>query len=210
MSRQKMVIVGAILLLAIIGVVGFTQLNKKPDSLNTENLTTEQTSLPAAKGLSKGTIQSLISAGKSVSCEVNYPEMEGKGTMYVSGSNVRSDFTTKIEEKETFSHMIFDGDTSYIWTDGVNQGTKFKMDPNQKFSASPANQTADLSKEIEMNCQDWSADNSKFSPPASVKFTDMSSLINSKSSEAPKMNSALCDSITDPEGKAACLKALGN
>lgn len=209
MSKRVMMIVGVVLVIAILGIVGFTQLNKKPESINTETQTSDQAPLPTAEGLSKGSIQSLIAAGKSVSCDVNYPEMSGKGIVYVSGKKVRGDFTTQVEGKEMLSHMIFDGETSYIWSDGVNQGTKFKMDPNQKFSANPSNQTADLSKEVDMSCQDWNVDSSKFSPPSTVKFTDMSSLLNTKSSGAPKMDASLCDNITDPEGKAACLKALG-
>src|SRR3989344_2836495 len=105
MSKRVMMIVGVVLVIVILGIIGFTQLSKKSESINTENQTTDQAPLPTAEGLSKGSIQSLIAAGKSVSCDINYTDMEGKGMVYVSGKKVRGDFTTKVEEKEILSHM---------------------------------------------------------------------------------------------------------
>lgn len=163
---------------------------------------------------SKGSIQSLLTAGKNVTCTINYPDQAGSGTVYVSGNKFRGDFNLKAREKEMVSHMIKDAETAYMWSDGSDQGTMFKMDA-VKPSVAPGtpSQTTDLNKEVDYKCSPGGADAAKFTPPANVKFTDMSAMMkNVEQSPAkgtqPKMDKSVCDAIADSAAKAQCISAF--
>lgn len=215
MSRQMMIIGAVIALVVIFGVGAFLHWKSKTPSSETQ-MVNQQTPVPQ-EATAKGTIQSLIKAGKTVSCEVALPNQSGKGITYVSGNKMKSDFVMKIQDKEMTSHMLSDGENMYMWSDGTPQGTKFKIDPNSPLpSTRPSGQLqeANLESEVDLKCSPWSMDASKFSVPTNIQFTDLSSSMNnmmkSKSSAMPKTDSSMCNQISDPEGKASCLKALGN
>lgn len=205
-----------VLLLVGGGVLAFTQMQKPVVAPTSQDPSVAENSQSDQKN--RGTIQSLISAGKNVVCEINMPEQKSSGTTYVVGNKVRGDFTVNLDEsgKPMMSHMISDGEYMYMWTDGVDQGTKFKIDAvsaNPSALPSSAPKTANLNQEVDLNCSDWAVDNTKFNVPANIKFTDMSQLMNnavkSNGSTAPKIDPSLCDELTDPTAKAACLRALG-
>lgn len=216
MSKQTGIIIGVVAVLAILGVIAFTQLNK-PQAPTSQIASSEKQTEPTPS-VTKGTIQSLISAGKNVTCNLTYPDGNGEGMVYVSGSKVRGDFTVKVNESSMLTHMIQDGSGYfYMWSDTDKTGTKFKFDPNApKPSIKPSNQpeAVDLEKEVDLKCDPWTVDNAKFEVPADVKFTDMSQIMNNATknmgSSVPKVDKSICDNIQDPESKAACLKALGN
>lgn len=189
MNRQIGIIIGVIAILGILGFVGFTQMNKS-------SAPSDQTASPQQSSESnKGTIQSLLSAGKNVMCDLSYPDGGGQGTVFTSGNKVRGDFTVKVGEQAMLTHMILDGENMYMWSDADNKGTKFKIDATQKASVPTNTQTADLNKEVDLKCSSWNPEIDKFTPPSNITFTDFSSV---------------CDQITDPTAKASCLKALGN
>ncbi len=204
MPKQIGIAVGIILLLGL-GVFAYTKYS--PSS----PLTSYQPSAPAGTAMTKGSIQSLLSAGQSVSCTITYPSDKGgySGTTYVSGNKVRADFTIKdASGKMMYSHTIQDGTYGYIWTDGVAQGTKIKVDtmtktpPTTGSQPSTQSQNVDLNAQLDMKCSAWSPDASMFTPPTTIQFTDLSAMVK----QVPK---GACDQITDPTAKAACLSAMG-
>lgn len=216
MSKQPIIIAAVLGVLTLGGVVAFMQMQKpapKPVEVAEQNVqqAPENTS-------QKGTIQSLIAAGKNVVCEINMGDQGGSGTTYVSGNKLRGDFTVQIENNPMATHMVSDGEYLYMWTDGSTQGTKFKIDPEtQKKVATSSGQASvtDFEKEVDLKCTAWTIDNSKFTVPTDVKFTDLSQTINNAiknqpGSSLPKVDKSICDQIPDPEGKASCLKTLGN
>lgn len=218
MSKNTAIIAIIIAVIALAGgALAFSQINKKSAApINTQQVADNKPAATEDSSTQKGTLQSLISSGKNVSCEINMPGQNGKGLTFVSGNKLRGDFTINSEgQKEMVSHILSDGTYMYMWTDGVTSGTKFKIDPDTpKPSFSPGSQTTDLNSPVDLKCSPWSVDNSKFIIPTNIKFSDMSQVINNavknQGSATPKVDKSICDQIQDPQAKAACLKALGN
>lgn len=210
MSKQMQIIIGVAVAALVIGVLAFTQLKKSPQSPQ-PSVTQEQ---PAASAsTTTGSIKSLLGIGKNQTCKVTYPDGKGKGTIYIADKKMRGDFTMTVNSKETESHMIQDGDVTYFWSG--TQGTKMKIDESLKASASPTaggqSQGADLNKDVDMKCSSWSVDNSMFTAPSDVKFTDLSETMmkmpQNKTGGSSTSPSSYCDQITDPAAKAACIPA---
>src|ERR1035437_9338850 len=59
-------------------------------------------------------LKDLLSKGIAQSC--TFSSDASSGTVYVSSGKVRGDFGTTVDGNVTKSHMIVDGNTSYIWT----------------------------------------------------------------------------------------------
>lgn len=209
MSKQIGVIIAVVLVLAVLGIVAFSQM-KKPADVTSQP--TPQEAKVETSEITKGSIKGLIAAGKSVNCEMSYPDSNIKGQTFVSGNKVRGDFEVSDQNGSMMkTHMISDGTYSYMWTDSSKTGTKFKMDavkPSNAPSINPQNQAADLDKEVDLKCNTWSTDNSKFTVPSDIQFSDLSNMMKTGGTSAPKLDSSVCNQIEDPSAKASCLKAL--
>lgn len=215
MSKQLPIIVGAviIIIIAIVAVVVFSQ-SKKSSQPSGETAVTQQAEGESAETTSKGSIKSLIGLGKNVTCTMTYPSGDGttKGTVYVAGDKrIRGDFITNTQDKEMDSHMIQDGSWSYIWSSASPQGTKMKIEENVPTpTPGPQNQNVDVNTEVDYKCSDWSVDNSKFVPPSNIQFMEIGQITNQIPSQTNTTNQsqkAICDQITDPQAKAACIEA---
>lgn len=208
MNKRILIVVG-ILVLAVLGYFGYLQMNKTKTAPAEESVPQSQSS----QTVNKGSLKSLLTAGKNVNCEITYPEGQGKGNIYVSGNKMRGDFSSTANNKAMTYHMIQDGMYSYMWGDESNQGTKFKIEADKPLPSAPAGtQTADLDKEVDMNCSNWSTDESRFSPPGNIKFIDMSEMMKNPggSGPMPKLDASICNQIEDAAAKASCLESLGN
>lgn len=192
------------------------QFGKSSSKPSTDVAVTQEKS-DSGESTTKGTIQSLLAAGKNVSCTYNTSVDKNvtNGTIYVANKKMRGDFTVKAADvKEMESHMIQDGEFSYFWSTSTPMGTKMKISELPKVSPFPGaqTQTADLNREVDMKCSSWSTDDSKFTPPTAVKFTDITDMMKIQTTPAPKTggNSSVspCDQITDPAAKASCVKAI--
>ena len=167
----------------------------------------------------KGSIKSLIGAGKNVTCAIRN-EGGGSSTIYVSGNSMRGDFDSNVDSKSVVSHMIQEGDYAYIWTDGATEGSKMNIKAMQETAAnaSTTKQTTqstntDIDKEVDMKCSAWSVDTSKFTPPSDVAFTDLSVMMDKMApgaggNAASKLDSSYCNAIPDAQAKADCISAL--
>lgn len=169
-------------------------------------------------------LKDLIAAGVPQKCTFSSTNDSGtnQGTTYVSGGRVRGDFTNTFSGKTTMSHMISDGKTSYIWTDGESTGYKMTV---PETSASPGTAPSseepamsgegDLNQAADYNCSAWIPDNSMFTPPADVTFSDFSQMMQpSGAPTAPAMKEgdtssqcSYCDSLSGDQ-KTQCLSAL--
>lgn len=166
-------------------------------------------------------LKELITSGVSQKCTFSVTGESGvsEGTNYVSGGNVRGDFTNTYQGKETVSHMISDGKTSYVWTEGEKTGYKMSVSEETKESQDGTTDDtmgneANLDQKMDYNCSSWVPDNSLFSPPSDVTFTDLSEMMMQEtSSESPSMmedtssQCSYCDSLSG-DSKTQCLSAL--
>jgi hypothetical protein len=204
------VILAIILIVVIVAVAASRKSQTTPAPQN-------QTSTPATteSKASSGSLKSLLSGGKNQTCQVSYTASDQKvaGTVYVAGGNkMRGDFTlTDSQNKETVSHMIVDSQVGYFWSSASTQGMKMKIEEvSPSPAASTATQGADLNRDVEYKCSDWAVDNSKFSPPSDIQFTDLTQTVTNLQNQATTVKpdlKSICNQITDPQAKAACLSA---
>src|SRR3989344_6201362 len=204
MPKQTLLIAGVIVTVIIIGVAGFFLL-KKPAQPPQESPTAQQTQQEESQA--KGSIKNLLAAGKNQTCTIKYPvgEQMGEGTVYVSGKNLRGDFTMTSAEKTFDSHMIQDETYMYSWSSLSPQGVKMKIAELEKVQASPTTESVDLNQEVDINCSNWNVDSSMFKPPADVTFMETGTT----PSQTQKLDPSICNQITDPQAKASCLQSLG-
>src|SRR3990167_2314534 len=204
MPKQTLLIAGVVIAVIIVAAAGFFLLKKSAQPPQ-ENPTVQQTQPEESQ--TKGSIKNLLAAGKNQTCTIKYPvgEQMGEGTVYVSGKNLRGDFTMTSTEKTFDSHMIQDETYMYSWSSLSPQGVKMKIAELEKVQASPTAESVDLDQEVDINCSSWSVDNSKFTPPTDVTFVETGTI----PSQTQKLDKSICDQITDPQAKASCLQSLG-
>lgn len=188
-----------IIVIAVVAVAAFLTLNK-PTQTPTSNQpnptkTTQQSSL-----------MDLFKSGTNLVCTIN---REGNtGTVKIANGKSRVDLTTTAGNKTIDSHVIVDGEYTYMWNSDSKDGFKIKTpNPDQANTASQSGQF-DLNQKVDFDCQPWTVDTSVFNQPSDIKFTDLGSMIKETSGSVQKMSASVCDSITDPTAKAACQSAL--
>ena len=214
MLKQKQLVVAAVVvILLVLGLGGFFLFSKQsPSSLNQTNNTTSGTEKTAMESLAD-----LIKGGSNLTCEFNSQADENgyasKGTIYIASGNMRGDFINTIDGKTTNMSMIRNGNDNYIWGDEIETGIKMTLSQEDLVAeTNEASKYIDLNKKLDYNCNPWGVDQSKFTPPSNIKFTDLSKMME----EAKKLmedkdgdiNSSLCDSIEDTNAKAACKNAI--
>lgn len=206
--NKKVIIVVVLFLLGLAGYFGYQKFMGKSDS----PLSNSQTS-----GGMKS-LKDLLSSGVAQKC--SFSSDGSQGVSYISGGKVRGDFTSQVSGKTTTSHMISDGATSYIWTDGEPNGFKMTVDPNQAaevkndYTNTSTSGAADLNQKADYKCSGWVVDGSVFTPPTNVTFSDFSQMYAPVASSMPSSGSsgssstcAYCNALTGDD-KSQCLAAL--
>ena len=138
----------------------------------------------------KSTLKTLLGMGKSLNCTYEFTDSESKlttrGTTYVSGKNFATDIetTNPADTKKTLkNHMISDGEYLYTWGDDQKgAGMKVKMESSAETDSKTiktdvAGVQEDMEKEYDMKCLPWGVDQSKFTVPSNIKFTDLSEIM---------------------------------
>ncbi len=203
-KNKTLVIVAAVVILALLGGAAYLTLSKS--STAPEQTTGQEQSKASPVGVT-GTLKSLF--GKNQYCTITYPNNGGSGAVYVSGNKFRGDFTTKIAgEKETTSQVVSDGIYTYIWSSESPTGIKMKLDVTSPAAGAQTG-NFNLDQEVGLNCSPWEVDASKFTVPANIQFTDLSSMVAPKANNGTTQTASPCDQISEPTAKAACVKALG-
>src|SRR6185503_5345615 len=151
----------------IIGLIAYLALGKKNNTDQTSSVESNSQTADTASEASQSTatpqsLKSLLAAGTAQKC--SFSDSGSQGTFYVSAGKARGDFTTTASGKTTATHMIVDGQTSYIWMDGQSQGFKMMADASAQANVN-AQQAIDANKPIGYSCSAWSADSSMFVLP---------------------------------------------
>lgn len=204
MLMNKKVVIAVVVLILALGLF-FVFKNKS-------TIGTPSTQTSSAKSL-----KDLLSSGISQKCTFSDTSSENvqEGVTYVSKGKMRGDFTTTVSGKVTKSHMIVADNTSYIWTDDDKNG--FKSTFNQENTpevdnAEDKNTTTgvDVNKQADYKCSAWVTDESVFTPPADIKFTDLSQMFKPDTTNGGGTNTSqcsVCDSLSGDD-KAQCKTAL--
>ena len=167
--KNKGIIIAVVVILLL--AAGYFLMNKKGTSVipGTSN-TFEASSGPKS-------LKDLLSAGIAQKCTYSTTDISGssEGTTFISGGKMRGDFSMMASGKAIKSHMISDGKTSWIWTDGETTG--FKMMVEETSEESSIEGGTDWDQKVDYKCSPWVTDGSYFTPPSNVEFTDFSELL---------------------------------
>jgi hypothetical protein len=206
---MKNIIIGLVSVVVIASVIYFAPSFKKTS--------------PEIADIKKTSIESLLTMGGTKKC-VYSAEVNGvttSATIYLHDGNMRADSKITLQGKEIDSHIIFLKDTSYVWGAGMPQG--FKMDvkklKEQNVAKTSQEQSFDMKKEVNYSCSSWSYDETFFTLPSSISFTDVSMMMQQKMGASPSVGggmnaagslSSACDACNSvPESaKAQCKAAL--
>lgn len=216
MNKNLAVVIGVILLVAIGG--GAYMLKGKSSTTAPSTSSASPKSETALKSL-KDLLLSGIPQKCTFTDKTENAEMDG--VTYVSGGKMRGDFNSKTEGKMVTTHMIADGKTNYMWTSDQKTGIKMMFDPKstetkesgqstgQPQAGTETNGGVDLNKNQSYNCSPWGVDNSMFTPPADIKFTDYSAMFapTGKAGTGVNPGCSACDSL-EGDTKAQCKTAL--
>lgn len=208
MQKKLPFIIGGIVLIVLSTVAALFLFNKTAQAPEQIDVTSE--SQETTESSTMGSIKSLM--GKNVTCTITYPDGSGSGTVYVAGEKMRGDFVMTAGGKETDGHMISDGEYMYSWSSAASQGTKIKINATAAQGDSQKSNDVDLDREVEMDCDNWSVDESKFELPTGIDFMEISAGIGQTNNQgqSPALGTDVCEQITDIEARLACTKSLGN
>ncbi len=127
-----------------------------------------------------GSWNDLATRGGNYTCDISTAGAGDttSGTVYVSGTSVRGDFSVSSGGSTVVSHMLKSGDTVYVWGGGMEQGIMMKataMGPAASGQAPDSGVTAD--QPYNWNCSPGSSDSSKFVKPSGVEFMDLNTMM---------------------------------
>lgn len=165
----------------------------------------------------EGTFRSLLALGQNLHCSFSYAD-EGNttdGEVFIAGERMRGDFTVTSSEGVMNMHTIRTGTTAYVWgeTPYGMMANKFDLHAdNEGDSGQESNEGVDLDQKVTYDCQRWSPDTSKFTPPSDVQFQDFSAHMDAMMDANTNVQGAQCGAcaqIPDANARAQCEAALG-
>lgn len=155
-------------------------------------------------------------------CTFTDAESGSRGTVYISSGRMRGDFTSTVNGQAQGSHMIASGTEANVWMDGQTTGFKMNLDAATQAEVNQNQQGFDPDKPVDMDCDDWNPDSSKFNLPSGVEFKDFSAMlegsagmmtspemgIDANPADIKAMQAKACEALPEPS-KTQCLSALG-
>jgi flagellar basal body-associated protein FliL len=136
---------------------------------------------------------------KSLSLKCTYKDEKGiQTTTYIKGGAIRV-MMEEVKEKEQSNNVILKDKKMYMWNEITKTGIIFTMTEPKispvkvagKIPEAPTNKDASLLAEIEKykdSCRAEIIEDSFFTPPADVKFQDMSAFTESLMKRVPTAN----------------------
>jgi len=166
------------------------------------------------------TVWNMTRGGKSLQCVFSFADdasgTKENGTFFVDGRSGRfySEGKVMITAPQAMAMTAYSiGDSQYVYSwNSATPGTGFKMSLDRAAEGDnegAGQQTEDLNRQIDFQCQPWTVDDSKFVPPAGVQFTDFDQMIQNIPSSANPAGGNLCsacDQIPDNNLKSQCQK----
>jgi hypothetical protein len=209
-NKNTVIVIGVVLLLGIVGFALLSTRSAQPVS-NQPGQAAESTETSG----SPTSLKDLLAKGVAQTC--TFSNDASSGTVAISGGKVRGDFDATVEGNVVKSHMIVDGNTSYIWMDGQATGFKATFDAEAaKDSSTTTPKTAqgsiDANESLNYNCKPGIINASAFDLPKDVSFTEFSIPTIAPSAKDSGTGStsdqcAVCNSLSG-DSKTQCLKAL--
>lgn len=113
------------------------------------------------------------------------PNAKSSGTVYISGDQIRGDFTSVVAAARGVtleSYMLQTGGFVYTWSDASPQGVRTAREAGSGMATGRREQASgqasgqmsfDAGVELDYNCTSWTPDPSKFAVPKSVTFMEL-------------------------------------
>ncbi len=176
------VIIGAVVAAVIVVAGGAVVFLRKDDSPTTTSRSGSSTSSNAES--TNGNVFSLSGGGKALACTYTYSGSNGsgEGKMYTDGKG-RGLMSTKVETEKGNtgeSNVLSLNDDVYAWT--VSNGQTFGFKSTKAAYTAPTSAStpttqstgaSDPNANFDMDCKDWSVDESVLSVPSNVTFTSL-------------------------------------
>jgi hypothetical protein len=132
----------------------------------------------AADGTFTGSLGDLAKRGGNYQCTFTQDASGAKssGTVYVSGYQIRGDFTSTVAAANMTitTHMVQDGGYDYVWSSASPMGFKTKVvgtSGGDGYAPTSGTQV-NMGQSYGYKCVPWTVDKSKFTLPAGVQFTE--------------------------------------
>lgn len=174
-------VLGVIIAVIVLGLIAYFAFgNKKasaPENGSQNGSQVESQTQQASQEQQASTPQSLkelVLGGKAMKC--TFSDQGTSGTFYVASGKVRGDYSSTAAGQTVAGHMIVDGQTSYVWTEGQKQGFKISVDKEATASViadAESSQGVNYNEKLAYSCNAWSADSSMFSLPVGIQFMDL-------------------------------------
>jgi hypothetical protein len=225
MNKKTILVVLVLLLLAGGGAAAYFKLSHRLPEEISEMRESDDASASHTQATTpqKKSLKDLFSAGIAQQCTYTAPS-NTSGKVYISSGKMRGDFTAQVDAKPVATHMIVDGQTSYVWME--DQTTGFKMTFSSPSPAVPTGSPSspqgqmDVNQQVDVTCLPWVADTSFFTLPSGVDFKDFSSMMVPPSGAkkivpnvtgTTDMRAQQCSACDQLSGDAAaqCKSALG-
>ncbi len=193
--------------LVIFGGIGAYMMMSKPKPASQGIPTPTSNETPATQVetvTQQKSLKDLIGSGQPQEC--NFSDKAGnEGVVYVANSKMRGDFISNLSGQSTNSHMLIEGQTSYMWLEGQKTGFKMTMDAASQTKAGNAakQKGIDLSEKFDYDCKPWVANPSEFILPTAIEFSDFGDL---KVPSGGNIQCSACDSLpvdSQAQGKTA-------
>jgi len=200
-NKTVRIIVIVVILILLGGGAFFLFTKSHTSATQSEQTAKTQTQTPQMTTQKKSLFDFFSMTG-SLKCTFSDTTKNSSGTVYVAVGKMRGDFQSTDSSKTKSSHMINDGQYVYFWTDGEKTGYKMSL-ASVKNQAGKAISNAmnnaggdqssqqggpDMKKQSNYSCGPWSANNTLFSVPTDVTFTDYTSMMQGAMRAMPTSN----------------------
>ena len=215
MKNNKLIIIAVIIIVLLAGLFFWNNLRSKKGTSNELTQTQksediEKTEEAELDELSvEGSVFDLFKLGKNVSCTYSGTS-EGTaltGTTHVSGKKMHGTYSVTTNGNTIEGNMVSDGEWLYTWTSEMPQGVKININKAEEELAgetSDGTSTESLTKDYNYKCTNWKVDESVFSVPTNITFTDLSQTLQDMGGAA----CTACNYITNETDKQACKDRL--
>lgn len=182
MGKKVIIVVTAAIVLIGGGVAAYMM--TRPDDTQSSSTSGDEatTQTTTEESVATASIKEFLLAGENKQC--TFQDADIRGTLYFAGDQrMRQDYESTNAAEPGSGSMIVLQEKQYIWSNDTKEGMIFAFNPEEEAAASeeaaetPEEDSVDLNKEFEFTCRSWRVDESLFTPPSDVKFTDMAAMM---------------------------------
>ena len=189
MQVTQGIAIGVVLVAVGASVWYFTQnnLTNRDQAMDMTDETTNTSPDEVGRMSESGSIMDLLDRGERVTCEYMTEEagVEYSGRIYIDGATGRYSMTGQyVSEGEMVEFgALLNADTMYWWGSDEGEVRGMQMARTDALDTSVAGEDTiaqqggvRIDQHVSYSCSQWTVDESVFTPPSNVSFTDMGAL----------------------------------